>query len=342
MPYRVSATEKTTGSGNTNETKALFYLMAQDENSDEITHYVVDVFNDVTGTTASANRLWDVQSKNKKSGPREIGAELVTLFKNHMSEFGGYFVRKVLFLRGVTNTVLIDGSLSTFGFGDIKTSAQKALKEGLKAEALAKEYINDAWVTDENIDQFLQGVTFALAKPEKASYIKPFVGAAVEEVVNDRKLEAIFNEVRDAQAAKKNINCDGAILNRPHEAFRTGKYLSRKDIEQLILGRLINRNPMTAGVPRSFVRMYNSLPPESADEILDDCQNALALQLFDKNAKDAFWALFDCIVEAITKNKNFEIEDVYDSLDTNLLDECVHLDPLATQYFIAEIKDGLK
>ena len=63
-----------------------------------------------------AENLWDVQSKGaKNNSPAAIGKELVTLFKNYLSDLD--FREYILFLGGVSSTVRINDSLNVF---DIK------------------------------------------------------------------------------------------------------------------------------------------------------------------------------------------------------------------------------
>ena len=88
MTYQVSSSERLRPIGAETETKALLYLMNFSENRNEIYYFVIDFFNDVTGISSSGSKIWDLQSKGKKnSTPKEIGRELVTLFKNYESEF---------------------------------------------------------------------------------------------------------------------------------------------------------------------------------------------------------------------------------------------------------------
>ena len=88
MTYTVRSSEKTRKSGADGETKALLYLMNFRSDSNEIHYFVVDFFNDLTGMDRFSTKLWDLQSKNtKNNSPKAIGKELVTLFKNYLSEF---------------------------------------------------------------------------------------------------------------------------------------------------------------------------------------------------------------------------------------------------------------
>ena len=128
MSYTVKSSEKLRKSGAETETKALLYLMNFRSDSDDIYYFVVDFFNDLTGMNNMATRLWDVQSKgNHNVGPKAIGRELVTLFKNYMSEFT--FETYILFVGSVSGALRKDPSLTVFGIENAKDTAVKLIKE---------------------------------------------------------------------------------------------------------------------------------------------------------------------------------------------------------------------
>ena len=103
MPYTVQSSEKLRKSGAEGETKALLYLMNFRSDSNEIHYFVVDFFNDLTGMDRYAEKLWDVQSKAaKNNSPNAIGKELVTLFKNFVSDLE--FAFYILLIGFVTST----------------------------------------------------------------------------------------------------------------------------------------------------------------------------------------------------------------------------------------------
>lgn len=107
MPYKVQSSEKLRKSGADFETKAMLYLLNFREDSSQINYFVVDFFNDITGMDRMARKLWDVQSKASKTGSaKTIGRELVTLYKNHVSDFD--FFTYIIFLGGVPDTFRID------------------------------------------------------------------------------------------------------------------------------------------------------------------------------------------------------------------------------------------
>ena len=83
------------------------------------------------------------QKEQKKSSPKEIGRELVTLFKNYFSEIN--FEAYILFLGGVTSSFRVDDSKNVFGIDNVKKDAIDNLKEGLIDECVIKkcEYPSD-------------------------------------------------------------------------------------------------------------------------------------------------------------------------------------------------------
>ena len=106
MPYKVQSSEKLRKSGADFETKAMLYLLNFREDSSQINYFVVDFFNDITGMDRMARKLWDVQSKASKTGSaKTIGRELVTLYKNHVSDFD--FFTYIIFLGGKMVAIII-------------------------------------------------------------------------------------------------------------------------------------------------------------------------------------------------------------------------------------------
>ena len=150
MSYIVKSSERLRPSAADTETKALLYLMNFRKDSDEIFFFVVDFFNDLTGMNKFGDKLWDLQSKgDKHPSPYIIGTELVTLYKNFMSEFE--FSHYIIFLGGVTDSLREDADIFKFGIENIKESALKKIKEGLKDECKKKTYIDDEQISDEKI-----------------------------------------------------------------------------------------------------------------------------------------------------------------------------------------------
>lgn len=342
MSYTVKSSEKTTKSGAEGETKALLYLMNLRSDSNEIYYFVVDFFNDLTGMNRYASDLWDVQSKAKSGNtPREVGQALVTLFKNFLSDIS--FKYYILFLGGVTNALRIDNSLTSFGVSNIKSDSLMILKEALKQEAKAKEYINDADITDVNIANFFEKVLFVINDRAPSDYVKAILKDHPKIIPAEQKLISIFNEIRDNQAVKKNVSkVEGVTIETADEALHFYRHLTANEIKLLVLQRILNRNPLEKGIPPSFIPIYNSFPTERQQELREQCQQTLCRALFNKNAAESFWALFENIYFAIISNPHFDVQAIFNSLDKSIMNLNPDFEIISLKYFISVIKDGLQ
>ena len=160
-----------------------------------VKNFVVDFFNDLTGMDNMAKRLWDLQSKGAHNvGPKAIGGELVTLFKNYMSEFT--FEAYILFVSSVSGEFRTDPSLTVFGIDNVKDSAIKLVKDGLIEEGKKKTYIDATNLTDENIDWFLKSVVFVIDEGTPPSeYVKAYFEAGYSMRQHDAFfISALFKE----------------------------------------------------------------------------------------------------------------------------------------------------
>lgn len=341
MTYTVKSSERLRPSASETETKALLYLMNFRDDSEEIYYFVVDFFNDLTGMCRMAEKMWDVQSKGaKNSSPKTIGKELVTLFKNYTSEFE--FAYFILFLGGVSSTFRIDNNISNFGISNVKESALRKLKEGLKEECASKTYINDEYITDEKIDGFLNKVYFIIDDKEKKDYVKKIIKLDPLIIPKDEVLVAIFNEIMNTQASKKNnIVVEDLILQLPSDAINYGRHLSVSEIKLLVLNRILTQNILRAELPKSFLPIYNNYPEESRANLLEDCQLDFFKALFDTTSQDDYWKLFGEVYKLIIDNPKDDINSIFTKIDRSLKKRCRHFNVLSLKYFISKIKDGL-
>ena len=342
MSYIVKSTEKTAKSGAEGETKALLYLMNLRSDSNEIYYFVVDFFNDLTGMARYASDLWDVQSKAKSNNtPREVGQALVTLFKNFLSDIP--FKYYILFLGGVTSSLRVDDTLTSFDVSNVVPDALELLIEALKKEAEAKEYINNADITDENISNFIKNVLFVIEDRNPSEYVKAILKDHPKIIPEEQKLIAIFNEIRDKQSAKKNINkVEGVTIETADEALHFCRHLTTNEIKLFVLERILNRNPVDKGIPSSFIPIYNLFPAERQQELRELCQQTLCRALFNKNAAESFWALFENIYFSIINNPNYDVQAIFNILDKSIMESNPDFETLSLKYFISIIKDGLQ
>lgn len=343
MGYTIRSSEKTSSSASEMETKALLHLLCEDGDKGDIVGFAIDFFNDVTGMDRNAFRLYDVQSKGTDSGPSALGQELVTLYKNYSSEFKGFFVAQILFVRSVTKPVLGDQVLSEFRYCDMTENAQEKLRSSFLQACEDKKYIDNNLLNDEAVASFLNQVIFVVAKPDKEDYIRPLIKTNNALATTDRDLRAIFAEIRKKQLGiKTSSKVEGLELAHPSEAFSSGHYLRRSDIELLVISRLLNRNPLKAGVPRPFESIYNEFEEDYAEGMLDGCQNDLAKQMFTATEAHAFWTLLGDIVTAIKNNPDKDVKEIYRDIPPSTLNGCRQMDALSHQYFISIVKEGLR
>ncbi|MGE6551137.1 hypothetical protein ACQKFK_19590 [Bacillus mycoides] len=342
MAYKVTSSERLRPSGAEYETKALLHLMNFRNDSNDIYFFIVDFFNDLTGMDRMGRKLWDIQSKGaKNSSPKAIGKELVTLFKNFRSEIE--FSYYLLFLGGVSNTVRIDNSLNIFDISNIKPTSLNKIKEGLLEESKEKTYIDSDSITAEEINAFLHKVQFIIDDKRPSEYVKSIVKIHYKIAPNEETLNAIFNEIRDQQSSKKNIGVvENITIETSSEALDYYHHLTSSEIKLLVLGRIINRNPFEKGLPFSFMPTLNKAPEEKRKVVLEDCQLALSMALFNKNLADEFWALFENIYSTISSNPNDNINMIFQKLNPSLVDKCFNFDAISLKYFISIVKDGVQ
>lgn len=339
--YTVRSSEKLRKSGADGETKALLYLMSFMPDSDEIHYFVVDFFNDLTGMDRFSSKLWDVQSKAQKdNSPKALGRELVTLFKNYISDID--FTHYILFFGGITSRNLINSSLTSFGIENFTQQAKDKIKSGLIDECSKKDYIDESSFDDSDISCFLQKVNFVIDSHSPAEYVKEIIRNHPALIPDDNALIAIFNEIRNKQSEKKNTLVEGITINATDEVLNYCRHLKSSEIKLLTLQRIINSDPVGQSVPVCFIPIYNKWVPENQKAMLEECKQSLCCALFNNNAADSFWALFENIYICISNNPDWEVEQIYQALDNGLKKSSPNFDVLSLKYFIAIVKDGLK
>lgn len=340
MPYTVHSTEKLRKPAADFETKALLYLMNFRDDSNEIHYFVIDFLNDLTGMDRYASKMWDLQSKGaKNNSPKEIGRELVTLYKNYLSDFE--FDYYILFVGGVSTGFRINDQQLSFRISNVKPTAKNKLISGLKEEAKGKEYIENSCITDESIELFLEKVLFVIDNKDSIEYVREIVKGHTRIIPEEKVLQIIFNEIRNKQSEKKNILVEGITINTTGEVIEYCKHLTNSEIRLMALERIINWNPLNKNIPASFIPIYNRWPLESQRANLDSCQQTLCRALFNKNNADEFWQLFEKIYEIIITTPTKSINEIYNDIDRELMEANSDFDIISLKYYISVIKDGI-
>lgn len=340
MSYTVHSSEKLRKTASDFETKAMLYLMNFREDSSQIHYFVVDFFNDVTGMDRMAEKLWDVQSKASKTATaKAIGRELVTLFKNYVSDFD--FLEYILFLGAVPDTFRKDNNKNIFQIENINEKALNSLRKGLIEECQSKEYIDNQLVNKKNIEGLLALVWFVIDDKDPAEYIREIVKKHPRIIPPDSDLIAIFNEIRNKQSEKKNSLVEGLVIGQIDEVLTYGRYLNTNEIRLLVLQRIINTDPLANGIPVPFLEILSKFPREAAKDMVEECKRALCCVLFNKSAAQGFWKMFETVYGLIQKYPEKSLDFLFNQIDQETKEGCPDFDVLSLKFFIAKVKEGI-
>lgn len=220
---------------------------------------------------------------------------------------------------------------------------KKKMVEGLKEEAIAKKYIENSSITDSNILLFLEKIRFVVDDKKPSEYVKAIIKEHPGLVPEEKVLNAIFNEIRDKQASKKNIQVvEGVVIETKDEALKYFRHLTASEVRLLALQRIINRNPIEQGVPRSFIPILRTCPPEQENDFIQECQFSLSKALFNKNSAETFWALLENVYNNIKTNPELDVNEIFNLVDKDIKKNARDFDVLSLKYFIAQVKDGIQ
>lgn len=341
--YKFKTSEQNNEKATEFETKSLLYLLTKIKGHSKVDLFIIDCFNDVTGASEHYTDSWDVQSKNVASlTPRTVGKALYTLFANYVSDicFGHY----ILYLPQLKEAYINDIALESCDISNFKSTKVSAIKEGLIQEIERRndpEIINTKYSKD--VDEFLPKVIFVFDHYGKSDYIKSIIEFKNLNRLDESFLVRIFDEIRTQQASKK-IKCVfGEEVTSIQEAEKFGKNISRKDIELLVINRVIGNDLFSSkGIPLYFVSELAGMDEEDIADLIQDCQAQISRTLFNKHNKKAFWLLLEEIIVSIEKNRRRKIRDILTSLNKNTTSQLFTMNQSAILYLIALIKEGLE
>ena len=341
--YRIKTSERNNDKATEYETKSLLYLLTKIKGHRTIDLFIIDCFNDVTGVAEGYKDSWDIQSKNVASlTPRKVGIALYTLFANYVSDlsFGHY----ILFLPPLKDSYVNDVTAEVFQIDNFVTGKTKDVKSGLEGEI---ERRNDADVnTSANlakIDAFLSEVIFITDRYNKSEYIKSIIKFKNLSNLKDEFLIRIFEEIRAKQAVKKISNVDGVEVSSIQEATALDKNITRKEIELLVVNRVIGNDLFSKnGVPLYFIREISTMDEEDVADLIQECQSQIGKTLFNKNNKKAFWYLLEEIISVIEIDKKQGIRSILSQISTKAKGRVFTMDENALLYLIALVKEGLE
>lgn len=340
--YRIKTSERNNDKATEFETKSLLYLLTKAKGHKKIDIFIIDCFNDVTGAKENFKESWDVQSKGVASlSPKTIGAALYTLFANYVSDID--FSHYLLFFPPIKEIYLDDPSLEAFNITNFEKTKMPKIKEGLRCEI---ERRNDPDVNNPSslllIDRFLNKVVFVVDRYQKADYIKSIIEFRNLDSLEDDFLNKIFDEIRIMQSSKKIPNVYNQEVNSIQEANNFNKTIYRKDVELLVVNRVVGNNLFyERGIPTYFVREVVNMDEEDIIDLIQECQTKLSRTLFNKNNKKAFWMLLEKIMIETTCNPSSTIYDIISTINWDMRNSVFTLDDKALLYLIALVKEGV-
>jgi len=340
--YKFKTSEQNNDKATEFETKSLLYLLTKVKEHGNVDLFIIDCFNDVTGVTEHYSDSWDIQSKNVASlTPRTVGKALYTLFANYVSDisFGHY----ILYLPKLKDAYVVDSSVEVFDISNFKSTKVSDVMLGLRAEI---ERRNDTDVYTSNnmtkVDQFLSEVVFVFDRYGKSDYVRSIIEFKNVARLEDEFLTRIFDEIRILQAAKKIKNVYGNEVASIQEAEQLGKNIYRKDIDLLVVNRIIGNDLFSSkGVPLYFIQEVHDMDEEDIADLIQECQSKISRTLFNKNNKRAFWILLEEIMTAVEKNKGMAIQTIRGKISAQSKSRLFTMDERSLLYLIALVKEGL-
>lgn len=341
--YKFKTSEQNNDKATEFETKSLLYLLTKIKGHRGISLFIIDCFNDVTGVSEDYFDSWDIQSKNVASlTPRTVGKALYTLFANYVSDISfGHFI---LYLPQLKESYVENTSVEIFDISNFKKTKVSHVKEGLIAEIKRRNDPDiNAPAIISKVDQFLFDVIFIFDKYNKSDYIKSIIKFKNVSKLDDEFLTRIFDEIRMQQASKKIRNVYGEEVASIQEAEKFEKNIYRKDIELLVVNRVIGNDLFSSrGIPLYFIQEVQGMDEEDIADLIQECQAQISRTLFNKNNKSAFWILLEEIMTTLEKDSAAGIRVILGKLSSRTKNRLFTLDETALLYLIALVKEGLK
>lgn len=341
MTYIFKNTEINNEKASVFETKSLLYLIGKRSDSKEIEYVTFDCFNDVSGVNKRHNKIWDIQSKNEATlSPKKIGTYFFTLFDNFISTFS--FNEFIFFCPLLKEQYKIDSTLRSFKFINFEEKTKKRIKLGLTEEVIRVK--NDSVDYSSQIEEFLNIITIVEDDNTDNEYIKAVTKFKKTEIKSDEFYKSVFVELRNIQSSKKNSYIENATISEIREVLLFRRHLSVKDIELLIVSRIIGieifKNIFY--YPIYFSKYIDHLNIEDKKDVLEDCNSNLSRAFFNKNNNKVFWKICENIITYFSINKNNDVESVYNSVFSSYTPRVSYLNETTIKYLISIILEGIE
>lgn len=338
MKYTITNTEINNKKASDFETKSLLYLIGFRKDRNEIELIAIDSINDVTGINKTFDKLWDVQAKNHKNlNPKNIGKFLFTLFDNYLSDFT--FHDYILFIPKIKDSYLINSSINTYNCDNFEKKTLQRIIKGLKEEV---KRVNNNFDNDD-ISNFLKLVTIVQDNKRVSTYIKSITKFKNKKLQSEDFYKSVFEDIRDKQSSKKNSYIEGVTLTKVDDVLKLNRHLYTKDIQTLIINRIIGFEIFEFQNPISFLpEIRKTSDNEEAKDLLQDCKSDLSRAFFNKNSNKEFWIISEFIITTLTENNDADIYNVAELLSSKISIQKTNLTNKSLLFLISLVKDGLK
>lgn len=323
------------------ETKSLLYLIGKRYDSKEIEYVTFDCFNDVSGINKNHNQIWDIQSKNQVSlSPKKIGTCFFTLFDNFTSGFS--FKEFIFFCPILKDDYKIDRSLRSYRLTNIVDKTKTRIKNGLIEEVnrVKKDSIDYSF----QIDNFLNLVTIVEDNEAENEYVKSITKFKQPKIKSDEFYKSIFIELRNIQSSKKNSYIENTSITEIREVLSLRRHLSVKDIELLIVSRIIGFEIFKNifHYPIYFSVFIDHLIIEDKKDILEECNSNLSRAFFNKNSNRVFWKVCENIISHTSIHESNDVDLIFNKVFVSYIPMVSFLNEITIKYLISIILEGVK
>lgn len=336
--YTFTNTEINNEKASDSEAKSMLYLVGIHQENEEVDIITFDCFNDVTGSTESFSKMWDIQSKNYNYfPPSKIGESLYTLYNNFISSFD--FHEYILFCNPLNQDYLVDTSSPYYKFDNISESTKSGIIKKLTSMVQEKNKTDCVPF----LDEFLAQVSFYEDRHSKSDYIKSISKFKNTKIIDDKIYENIFKEIRDKQSSLKNSYIENLTIKQPNEVLKLNRHLTKNQIHTLIISKLVGIEIFSYdGIPMSFFNYVCELDEDDAEDLLLECRSNISKAFFDKNSYILFWSIIERITFEIHKEKSKKVDDVYEKTKSRINKIPQYLDEMSLKYLISLLISGYK
>lgn len=340
--YTFERTEKNRGIAEEYETRAMLYLL---NDKSELDVFLIDTFNDISGSNLTFEYIVDVQSKGIKTfPPSRIGISLITLFQNHLSDIK--FNKYILYCKHIDSRYiakkLSKKSVNLYEINDFTEENKTSIIEFLKKEynKICKSNKYDT-IPKNVIKDFYKKLVFVEDLSLQSDLIRSSINLKTIKSIDKEKLNKIFKDISTMRENLKRINIEGLEIQKARECLQYNKYLKRKQIESLILSRVIGYDIFKdiSNVPVSFIDVIKDLDIEAKKDIIIRVNSDISKAYFDVNNPKPFFNCIDFIIDEL-KNTT-DMEKIYRKYILNVKVKPQFLTEKSTKFLISMIIDNV-